>query len=249
MVPAAKAHVFVEDLARPLLDPADHHHLTRVLRLRPGDEITASDGAGGWRSCRLGSGEALEPEGATRQEPLPRPPVAVAFALTKGGRPEWTVQKLSEVGVDRIVPFVAERSVVRWDAGKAVTQSERFRRIAREAAGQCRRVWLPRVDEVTRFTDLVGKPGAALAQPGGGPPSLEHPLLLTGPEGGWSEGELRQAQHLPRVVLGPHVLRAETAAVVAGGLLCALRAGVVAPRPAKEHETPSDGSGVVPDCH
>lgn len=230
--------MFVDDVGRPELALADRHHLERVLRLRQGDEITVSDGAGSWRLSRLGPRGSLEPAGEARVEPRPEPTIAIAFALTKGERPEWTVQKLTEVGVDRIIPFVAERSVVNWDGDKAATHSERFRRIAREAASQCRRVWLPHVDDVARFQDLVARPGAALADAGGRPPSLEHSLLLTGPEGGWSEGELAAAGGLPRVVLGPHVLRAETAALAAGTLLCGLREGVVAPRSQPGHETP-----------
>ena len=240
MVQAAKAHVFLEDVGRSdlRLAEADHHHLERVLRLRPGDPVTVSDGAGRWRPCRLGAGGTLEPEGDVTVEPRPEPVLTVAFALTKGERPEWTVQKLTEVGVDRIIPFVADRSVVRWDAEKLATQSERFGRIAREAASQCRRVWLPAVEGVARLHDVVALPGAALADAGGRPPSLAHPVLLTGPEGGWSEAELAAADGLPRVALGPHVLRAETAAVVAGALLSALRGGLVAPPRPWEHETP-----------
>ena len=69
----------------------------------------------------------------------------------------------------------------------------------------------------------------ALAHPGGGPPSLTRPATLVGPEGGWSDDEL--ASSLPRVGLGPSVLRAETAAFAAGLLMCALRARIVAPLP------------------
>jgi 16S rRNA (uracil1498-N3)-methyltransferase len=237
-VEAAKAHVFVEDVSQPELAPADRHHLERVLRLHPGDEITVCDGAGSWRVCRLGAAGRLDPAGEVCWEARPDPPVAVAFALIKGERPEWTVQKLTEVGVDRMLPFVADRSVVRWDPAKMATQSERFRRIAREAASQCRRAWLPLVENVVRFEHAAALPRAALAEAGGQPPSLEHPLLLTGPEGGWSERELATAVGLPRVALGPHIMRAETAAVAAGTLLCALRAGVVAPARPSGRQTP-----------
>ena len=229
MVGPAKAHVFVDDLARPELSAPDRHHLERVLRLRPGDPVTAADGAGGWRLCRLEGAGGLEPQGEVGREPRPQPNVTVAFALTKGERPEWTVQKLTEVGVDRIVPFVAERSIVRWDAGRAATHSDRWRRIAREAACQSRRTWLPEVEDLCQFADVAARPGAALAELGGSAPSLAFPVLLIGPEGGWSDGEREAAQRLPRVELAAHVLRAETAAIVAGGLLCALRAGVVRP--------------------
>jgi 16S rRNA (uracil1498-N3)-methyltransferase len=226
---ASRAHVFVADLASPELAPADRQHLERVLRLRFGDEITVCDGSGRWRRCRFGP--ALEPGGPVEADPPPEPPIGVAFALTKGERPEWTVQKLTELGVDRIVPFTAARSIVRWTPERAAGHAERWRRVAREAASQCRRTWLPEVEDVQTLADLLKRPGAALAQPGGEPPTLAHPLVLVGPEGGWSDEELEAAAGLPRVGLGPHVLRAETAAVAAAALLSALRAGVAAPAP------------------
>ncbi len=196
-----------------------------MLRLRAGDVVTVSDGAGGRLECRFGP--ALEPVAEVVRVARPSPPVTVAFALVKGQRPEWAVQKLTEIGVDRIVPLVTARSVVRWPAGEAGGQLARLRRVAREAAMQSRRVWLPVVDGVAPFAALVAEPGAALAHPGGGPPALGHPMVLVGPEGGWDGAELAGAGAAV-VGLGPAVLRTETAAVVAGALLCALRAGVVA---------------------
>ena len=217
------ALVFVDDLDTPVLDAGDRHHLERVLRVRPGEELTVSDGAGSWRTCRFGP--TLEPVGAIDLEPRPAPQVVVCFALVKGERPEWAVQKLTEVGVDRIVPFVASRSVVRWDGDKAARNAERLRRVAREAAMQSRRVWLPEVADVATFAEIAALPGVALAEREGEPPSLDHPVVAVGPEGGWAPEEL--AAGLPRVALGPQVLRAETAAVVAGSLLLAVRSGVV----------------------
>jgi 16S rRNA (uracil1498-N3)-methyltransferase len=194
-----------------------------VLRLRAGDEITVSDGAGGRRLCRFGP--ALEPAGEIERQPRLAPTVTVGFAVVKGQRPEWAVQKLTEIGVDRIVPLVAARSVVRWPAGEASTQLSRLRRVAREAAMQSRRVWLPVVAGVAGVEELAATPGVALAHPGGEAPALDRPVVLVGPEGGWDDGELASAPAL--VGLGPSVLRTETAAVVAGTLLCALRSGVV----------------------
>jgi len=224
----ARAHVFVPDLAAPRLDSADHHHLTRVLRLRPGDAVTVTDGAGGWRRCRLADdgGETLAPAGAVEHRPRAQPLLTVAFALTKGERPEWVVQKLTEAGVDRIVPFAAARSVVRWDGGRADRNVERLRRVAREAAMQSRRAWLPEVGALASFAQVAALDGAALAERAGAPPSLARPTLLVGPEGGWADEE-REAG-LARVGLGPFVLRADTAALAAGLLLSALRDGLVA---------------------
>jgi 16S rRNA (uracil1498-N3)-methyltransferase len=233
----AAAHVFVADLAAPELAPDDRHHLERVLRLRPGEVVSASDGAGGWRLCTFAAGGRLEPVGDVGFEPAPSPVVGVGFALTKGDKPEWAVQKLTEVGVDVIVPFVAARSVVKWDPDKAARNAERFERVAREAAMQSRRVWLPQVRPVVPFAEAVtqnaGRPAGssgsigslALAEPGGESVSLAHSWVFVGPEGGWAPEEL--ALGLPNCSLGSTILRAETATVAVGMLLCALRGGFV----------------------
>jgi 16S rRNA (uracil1498-N3)-methyltransferase len=227
----AVAHVFVEDLGLPELDEGDRHHLERVLRLRVDEEVTVSDGAGGWRQCRYAGSGRLEAVGEVKHRPPPSPPVTVAFALTKGERPEWVVQRLTEAGVDRIVPMVTARAVVRWEGEKGVKQLSRLRAIARAAAMQSRRVWLPTVNDLEPFANVVRdvSGAASLAQPGGAPPSLSRPATLIGPEGGWSSEELGCG--LPTVSLGCTVFRAETAAFAAGFLMCALRARIVAPLP------------------
>jgi 16S rRNA (uracil1498-N3)-methyltransferase len=217
--------VFVTDLANPALRDADHHHLERVLRLRVGESVTVSDGAGQWRRCRFGAGGVLVLTGDVEVVPRAEPGVTVAFALTKGDRPEWTVQKLVEVGVDRIIPMTTARTVVRWDVDRAPRQVARLRAVALAAAMQSRQAWLPEVDDLRTFASMVAGEGVALAHIDGARPNLGCPTVLVGPEGGWDEGEL--ASDRPRVTLGPTVLRAETAAVAAGLLLCALRAGVV----------------------
>lgn len=221
----AAAHAFVADLDVPALSADDRHHLERVLRLRPGEDVTVCDGAGRWRRCRFG--DALEPTGEIHESGHQTPPVTIAIALTKGERLDWAVQKLTELGVDRIVPFAAARSVVRWDAGRAAHHVERLRRIAREAAMQSRRTWLPSVDDLASFAEVAGTAGATLAEPGGEPPSLARTVVLVGPEGGWAGDEATGT--LPRVGLGPTVLRTETAAVAAATLLCGLRQGLVGP--------------------
>lgn len=215
-----EALVFVDDVDHPELSPSDRHHIERVLRIRAGSLITVSDGAG--RHCTARLGDRLAPVTGVEQTPAPEPAVAVAFALVKGDRPELIVQKLTEVGVDRIVPFVAERCVVRWEPAKADRELQRLRRIAREAAMQCRRLWLPAVEPLTTFAEVAACPGAALAELGGPPPGPDVRLVLVGPEGGWSPAE--SASSLPRVGLGAHVLRAETAAIAAGVVLTAARA-------------------------
>ncbi len=223
--------VFVDDLSAPVVDQATVHHLVDVLRLRPDELIVASDGAGSWVRCRLsagGSGE-LATDGAVTTQPRAGPEITVAFAPTKGDRPEWVTQKLTELGVDRIVPITSRRSVVRWQGERGQRAVERLRRVAREAASQSRRTYLPEVTGVMGLEELAGLVGAdpCLAQPGGGRPDLDRAVVAVGPEGGWDDDEL--ARFGPGVGLGPTVLRSETAAVVAGTVLCALRGRVVGP--------------------
>ena len=213
-------HVLVADVDAPELAGEDRHHLERALRLRPGDLLTIGDGAGRWRPCRFG--DRIEPVGGVVTVAAPTPALAVGFAVLKGGRSETIVQKLTELGVDRIVPFVAERSVVRWDEVKAARLVERWGRVAREAVMQCRRLWLPQVEPVRAFGDLV-LDGAVLALSAGRPLKAGENFVLIGPEGGWTEAE---TDAVPRhVVLGPHVLRSETAAIAAATVLAARRSG------------------------
>ncbi len=219
--------VFVADLGTPELDADDRHHLERVLRVRRGGAIVCSDGTGYWRRCRLGT--HVEPEGDIERIPRALPPIRVGFALVKGEKPELITQKLTEVGVDRIVPFSAERSVVRWDDDRATRHHERLRRVAIAAAAQSRRVWLPEVEAPVSFRSLAQQPGVALADLDGEPPGGDLPTVLVGPEGGWSDAERARVER--RVGFGTLVMRAETAAIVVGATLSALRAGIVSPAP------------------
>ena len=225
MEPAGKAHAFVVDVEHPELEDHDRHHLERVLRLRAGDLLTIADGAGRWREVRFGV--ELEPTGVVEIAERPAPEITIGFALVKGGRPELVVQKLTEIGVDRVIPFVAERSVVQWEGDKAVRNHARLTTVAREAAMQSRRSWLPVVEPLTSFAEVAARPGATRADRGGEPPTLERPILLVGPEGGWSDSEREVGG--PTVGLGSTVLRAETAAIVAAAVLCGFRSVLFVP--------------------
>ncbi|HEV8627697.1 MAG TPA: RsmE family RNA methyltransferase [Acidimicrobiia bacterium] len=239
---SASAHLFVGSAAE-LTDTVevggeDGHHLARVLRLRTGETVTVGDGSGRWRPYRIGSvgGSAstgaavrLEAAGAVEREPALSPRLAVAFALTKGDKPELVVQKLTEFGVDRIVPVLAERSVSRPDPARADAAAERWRRIVREAARQCRRATLPAVEELAPLATLAGHPGVVVAERGGGPadalasPPAGEILVVVGPEGGLAPAEVEALKPWGRLGLGPHVLRAETATLAAATVLSALR--------------------------
>ena len=240
----ASAHVFVAsaaDLTDTLeVSGEDGHHLARVLRLRTGEVVTVADGSGAWRPYRVAE---LRPAPAVRleatagpdREPAPSPSLAVAFALTKGDKPDLVVQKLTELGVDRILPVVAERSVSRPRGDRATVVVGRWRRVAQEAARQCRRATLPAVEDVTPLDRLAGHPGLVVAERGGetagalGPPPGSELLVVVGPEGGLTDEEVKRLGPWARLDLGPHILRAETAALAAAALLKSARA----PRPGR----------------
>jgi 16S rRNA (uracil1498-N3)-methyltransferase len=210
----------VDDPDGPLLDDAAQHHLGRVLRLRDGEVVCAADGAGGWRRCTFDGSERLVPSDDSGRAPAPSDPVTVAFVPVKGDRPELVVQKLTELGVDRIVVTASERSVVRWEGERAGKHLDKLRRVAAESFQQCRRLWLPEVVTAS-LGDLLAT-GTVLADMGGADPAPDLRSVVVGPEGGWTERERALARSAP-VSLGDHVLRAETAAIAAGVLLATLR--------------------------
>jgi 16S rRNA (uracil1498-N3)-methyltransferase len=234
----ATAHVFLDALTdRARVEGDDGHHLARVRRIRTGETITAADGSGAWRPYVVsvveptprGSALVLLATGGARVEPEWSPGLEVAFALTKGTKPEAVVQQLTELGVDRIRPVRARRSVVRWDAVRADAAVARLRRVAREAAMQCRRARVPVVDPPVDLSDLAGRPGLVLGDPEGeSPTAVAAPagngwLVVVGPEGGLEADEIEQLGPLERVAVGPHVLRAETAAVAVAAALTVRR--------------------------
>ena len=209
------AHVFVSSLENPELTDEDEHHLRRVLRIRDADVVTLCDGAGRWVVARLTAGGlAVESEQTTE---VALRSATVISAIPKGDRPEWIVQKLTEIGTTAIGFMDCARSVVRWDAARAAKQIERLRRIAREAAMQSRRAWLPRVLDVVSFDEAKLSVTCAIADPDGGELAADTDTMLVGPEGGFTDGELNSAGR--RVALSPNVLRVETAALAAGFLL------------------------------
>ncbi|MGI9596123.1 MAG: RsmE family RNA methyltransferase [Acidimicrobiales bacterium] len=221
--------VFVDDLESPALAPDDRHHLARSLRLRPGAALTVSDGAGRWRATRFGPD--LEPDGEIVDEVRPQPELTIAFALVKGDRSDLVVQKLTELGIDRMVPLTSERSVVRWNADRAAKNLDRHGRIAREAAMQSRNPWLPTIEPLTELDAfLLATPTTVLADPAGEPPAAHLAAagsslaghseagwsVAIGPEGGFSPTEL---DGRTKVALPGRILRTETAAITAAVLL------------------------------
>jgi 16S rRNA (uracil1498-N3)-methyltransferase len=214
----AAAHVVVDSLAAPVLDEHDAHHLFRVLRLRDGAVVTATDGKGGWVECRVVGRDGLDVVGGRHVEPAPSSRVGVAFVPVKAQRPEDTLRQLVEIGVDDIIVLQPTKRAV---AGTRDRLVERAARIVREACMQSRRVYLPEIRLGLDLAGVLAQESVAVADPEAAPLGHGVSLLAVGPEGGFDPGEIPDS--CPRAGIGPAVLRAETAALVAGARLVALR--------------------------
>jgi 16S rRNA (uracil1498-N3)-methyltransferase len=214
----SSAHVFVEDISCPVLTDGDVHHLSRVLRLKNGEVVTCSDGHGAWRVTHWKDG-AVESVSEVITEPERSLLLTVAIAPVKGDKTDLTIEKLVEIGIDRIAILQPlERSVVRWASDKTSQVMDRYRRIALAAAMQSRRVYLPEIVGPVSL-DALGVNGIAMAEPGGQASWDGVRTLVIGPEGGFSPNEL--ASSLPTIDLGSTILRAETAAIVGASLMVA----------------------------
>ena len=204
------------------------HQIKRVLRLRDGDQLAVFDGSGTeWLGRLCGTGAELV---RTLESPVePRTQLTLFQALIKPARFEWVLQKGTELGIARFVPFVAERTVVAGD------KSDRWQSIVIEAAEQSGRRILPRISPVLSFDQAIAEATRA------GVPfmpwecadrprisSVHRPsrdlALIIGPEGGFSEREVERARArgAMTVSLGRRILRSETAAIVAAALLLQL---------------------------
>lgn len=215
----SSAHVFVDDLSRPVLSGDDSHHLARVLRLRDGESVTCSDGRGRWRACEWTSA-GITAVGDIETVPSPVTQLCVAVSPVKGDRVDDAVQRLVEIGVDHVIVLAPlERSVVRRDADRSASHMERLARVVRAAAMQSRRVFLPTLEGPVPFEEVLRRDGVAIAEPGGETPWSDVTTVVVGPEGGFSTGEVDRAAR--RVSLGESILRSETAVMVAGARLVA----------------------------
>jgi 16S rRNA (uracil1498-N3)-methyltransferase len=241
----ARPRVFVRPEAivgdRVRFEADEARHLGRVRRLRPGDLVEATDGAGHLYTVRLAALAGASAWGTieARAEPGRESPCAItlAQAILKGDRMAWLVQKATELGVARIVPMETARVVARVASGAA--PHRRWERIAREAVKQSRRVVVPTVERPRRLADAVAearthdlallcweRSGLTLdhAVPTAGRPARL--LLLVGPEGGFTPEEVVSAEAAGArpFSLGPRILRAESAGLAALAL-CQYRFG------------------------
>jgi 16S rRNA (uracil1498-N3)-methyltransferase len=225
---------------RLVLPPDVAHYLTRVLRLRPGQEFVALDGGGGEYRVRLVAGPPLHGEVIEQLPQRPAAKVALTLyqGLPRGKRFPLIIQKASELGVARIVPVLTARAQVKVATGETASKVDHWRAIVREAAEQCLRPSPPELmmplgwGEALALWQGSGEAGLLLDETCAGSPDhglgealrrLGRPTSLAvfvGPEGGFDPGEADAAREagLQPVSLGARVLRTETAAVV----VCAL---------------------------
>jgi 16S rRNA (uracil1498-N3)-methyltransferase len=211
------------------------NHITRVLRLTPGDPLIVFDGRGGERAARIEGFrkgaviiEVGERSATERESPLP---LTLAQGVSRGERMDWVVQKATELGVTRIVPVLTERTVVKLDAKQAERRLSHWQGIAVAACEQSGRNRIPEIsaplalhdylrhDHVTA-TRLLLSPSGTLRIGDLKPPD-DGIIVLIGPEGGLADSEQKAAlaAGFAAVRMGPRVLRTETAAIAALTLL------------------------------
>jgi 16S rRNA (uracil1498-N3)-methyltransferase len=217
------------------LSGAEGRHAATVRRLRPGERADVGDGAGLVAECvvtaRGGAGLELAVR-ARREVPRPDPVITVVQAIPKGERGDLAVEGLTEVGVDRIVPWAAARCVAVWAGERGARSLARWRSTAREAAKQSRRAWLPEVAEPASTGQVAAMIAAAscaiVLDPEAGeslarlePPASGGLLVVVGPEGGITDEERRAflAAGATARRLGPTVLRTSTAGMIAAAVL------------------------------
>lgn len=208
------------------LDGAQAHYLIAVMRTAPGDPVKLFDNVTGeWLALAREVGKrrlTLEVTERLRERETV-PDLWLCAAPIKKGRIDWVIEKACELGVDRIRPVMTRRAVVDR------LNLDRLRAHAVEAAEQCGRTALPRLEEPVKLNELLRDWPAErtlfFADEAGGVPALAamqgHPgpaAILIGPEGGFDDAEREAIRALPQAIgitLGPRILRAETAAIAA----------------------------------
>ncbi|WP_030239765.1 16S rRNA (uracil(1498)-N(3))-methyltransferase [Streptomyces sp. NRRL S-455] len=223
---------------RYVLDGPEGRHAVSVKRLRPGEDVVLTDGAGRWAD-----GVVLDTEGKDRlvvqldavtEEPPEEPRVTVVQALPKGDRGELAVETMTEVGVDVIVPWAAARCITQWKGDRGLKALGKWRATAREAGKQSRRVRFPEVADAATTKQvaalLAGADFAAVLHESGDEPlaTAELPssggiVLVVGPEGGVAPEELAlfEGAGAKAYRLGRSVLRTSTAGTAAAAVLLA----------------------------
>jgi 16S rRNA (uracil1498-N3)-methyltransferase len=223
---------------RIVLTGPEGHHAATVRRVKVGEDVDLVDGQGSRASCTVAavSHDHVELTVVRRTtEPPPSPRVLLVQALAKGDRGELAVELATEVGVDEVVPWSAERCIVKWEGERGEKALRRWRSTAREAGKQSRRAWLPVVRDLHSTEQLLelcrgaaavlvmheaaSEPLAGFAIPAEG-----DVLVVVGPEGGVTDAEVTRLQSVGGmpVRLGSSVLRTSTAGAAAVSVVSAL---------------------------
>lgn len=200
-------------------------HLALVLRARPGDPVSLADGTGARYRAQVveAAPDSVQLEITAREAPVvQRPYVTVVHALPKARKLDEVVEKLSEIGVDELIPVHSARSLVRLDATKAAKAVARWEAVALAAAKQSRRAVPLRIAPVGDWAQAFerGVPGVVLWEESQRPlrqvlpQDTDRLILGIGPEGGLTAAEV-EGSGLPDASLGPTILRTQTAALVA----------------------------------
>ncbi|RNL78874.1 16S rRNA (uracil(1498)-N(3))-methyltransferase [Nocardioides marmorisolisilvae] len=215
--------------ASVLLDGDEGRHAATVKRIRVGEQVVLTDGSGTSAVCSVtGTAKSSLTLSVVSTSFAERatPTITVVQALPKGDRGELAVEVLTEIDVDRIVPWAASRSVAVWKGERAAKGLAKWRATAREATKQARRSWLPEVAELTSTAEvaaLIGEVDVALVLHEDAEQALAEVsfdgassvLVVVGPEGGISDEELAAFEGARAVRLGSSVLRTSTAGVAA----------------------------------
>jgi 16S rRNA (uracil1498-N3)-methyltransferase len=220
---------------RFIIKSEDRNHIVKVMRMQIGDEIICVGPKGKSAICAIAeiTDEQVAADVVQWKEDISEMPIHVSIAsgLPKGDKLEWIIQKGTELGASRFLPFSAARSVVKWDEKKASKKVERWQKIAKEAAEQSHRSVLPEVLSPLSFKALLEKSkhydyklAAFEDESRNGEVSVfsktlqqmksgESLLIVFGPEGGLSDEEVRKlkANNFSLCGLGPRILRTETA--------------------------------------
>jgi 16S rRNA (uracil1498-N3)-methyltransferase len=232
-------HVHAGEAGRYVLDGPEGRHAVSVKRLRPGETVVLTDGAGRWAECEVtgteGKDQLIVHLADVSEEPPESPRITVVQALPKGDRGELAVETMTETGVDAIVPWAASRCITQWKGERGLKALAKWRATAREAGKQSRRVRFPEVADAAttkQVAALLAKADFAAVlhedRAYGSEPlaTAELPadgeiVLVVGPEGGVSPEELALfAQAGAKAYrLGPTVLRTSTAGTAATALL------------------------------
>ncbi len=207
----------------------EHHYLARVRRARAGDPVELVDGRGRRATAtiaRISERETTLDAGAPERI-VARPPFVRALVpLIKGDRMDACIEKLVEVGVDAIVVWPAARSVARLDDARRESRTAKYRAIAQAAARQSGRAQIPEIAAATDLaTALAGLPDgmrfvlAPASDAALDPGAASDVTIVSGPEGGLAPDELDRLIGFTPVGLGPRILRAETAPMIAVALI------------------------------